>query len=406
MKILHINISDKNGGAAIAAYRHNEAMQKAGFDSKMLVIKQVNKYNQTIYTPIKNKHTLFLIHHFYYYLNSILQFIYRPFAIFSFNFIGFKLHKNHLVKDADIIYIHWINGGMLSTKEIQRILKTNKTVYWYMHDMYPLTGGCHHSFDCTKYQHFCKKCPHITRFKWIDLVATQFKQKLNSWKKYPNLKVITPSNWLGNLAQSSQLFCNHEVTIFTNVINTDKFKPINKIVAKEIIGINTNKKIILFGADNINNPYKGWNYLKEALNNLDYNEYECLVFGAFNPTIKADIKIKTTFTGFLKDEYSLITVYNAADIFISTSLADNFPNVILEAMSCGLPCIGFNVGGIPDLIQHKETGYLAIYKNTNDLIKGINWVFKNNYSILSQNSRKFIVNNCSYNKYQNWKFNG
>lgn len=404
MNVLHINYSDKIGGAAIAAYRHHEAMQKAGIDSNMLVILQSDKTNQSIKTPFINKYLLLLINRVYFLLHSFILRFYKPFASFSIAFGGFSLYNHPSVKRADIIYLHWINASMLSIDDIEKILKTGKNIYWYMHDMYPITGGCHHAFECTKYQNSCHKCPLLFGVKILDVSSCQFKKKIKSWQKYNNLKVITPSKWLADCVSKSTIFKEHEIHVFPNVINTKRFKPINKCVAKELIGVSKSKKIILFGADNINNPYKGWEYLKKAMNKLNPEEYECLVFGTHNQSISSEIKIKTRYTGYLKDDYSLVAVYNAADVFISPSLADNYPNVILEAMACGLPCIGFNVGGIPDLIQHQETGYVSKYKDTNDLVKGINWIFQSDYNLLSEKARSFIVSNCSYAKYEQLNF--
>ena len=246
---------------------------------------------------------------------------------------------------------------MLSTKEVENILKLGKPTRWYMHDMNPITGGCHYSMECVKYMQHCQNCPMIQRkLLNIDLAKIQFDKRLKLWSKYKNLEAYTPSNWLAKCVSNSNLWKGHKITVYPNVIDTQKFHPVNKSAAKDLLGIGGTKKLILFGAADVNSPYKGWEYMRQAINKLEPERYEALIFGEEKQKIRKDIAIKCHFVGHLADEYSLILVYNAADVFVSASLADNYPNVIMEAMACGLPCVGFNIGGIPDQIKHKKNG--------------------------------------------------
>lgn len=395
MKILHINFSNRlGGGAAIAANRLNEAMNLAGYDSSLIVANLDLPANSHVYAISPNSIKSKLKKAYNFYIHKYLIKYYKPQGLFSISFWGMNLNNHPKVKEADIIIIHWVNS-VVSINGIENLLKTGKTVFWFMHDMFPLTGGCHYAFECNKYQDQCCKCPLITHQGIIDIATLQFNIKLKKWEKYNNFRVITPSKWLGECAQKSKIFTNHPIYICRNLLNTNIFKPLDKHTAKEYIGTSKSKITILFGANDIYSPYKGWSYLKEAINRLDPHKYECLVFGQYNDEIKKEISINIKFAGYLKDEYSLCLVYNASDVFVIPSLADNYPNIIAESMSCGIPCVGFNIGGIPDLIKHKETGYLSKYKNIEDLVKGIEYV-ADNITKLSINSRKYIVNECSY----------
>lgn len=404
MKIVHINYSDSEGGAAIAALRHCEAMRKAGIDSYMLVLNKKRKNPLYVYSIFKNKrkekvNTFILVK-----MMQVFSNFFQTITTFSFPLHTISISKNALIKEADIIYLHWVAGSMLSTKEIENILKLGKPVRWYMHDMNPLTGGCHHAFECTKYQTECKKCPLIKKqISALDICSYQFKQRIKRWSKYKNLEAYAPSTWLGDCIRKSSIWKGHNITVFPNVIDTDKFHPEDKNSAKKILNINTSKKTILFGAADINNPYKGWTYMREALNQLNPENYEAIIFGEENSNIKKDLAIKTYFTGYLHDEISLILIYNAADVFVSSSLAENYPNVIMEAMACGTPCVGFNIGGIPDQIRHKSNGYLAKSKDANDLANGIKYVCESNseqYSQMQKNARDFVCNTASFNLYK------
>lgn len=408
MNILHINSSDKGGGAAIACLRHCEAMRLAGIDAKMLVLNKTNGSPDFVYGIYPNNKigkikAILLI--------FISQFINRIFDIwgtFSFPIFSVSISKNILVKEADIIYIHWVGGSMLSTKEIEKILKLGKPVRWYMHDMNPITGGCHHALDCNQYQSECKKCP-LQRRKTlgISLASIQYKKRLKLWNKYNNLEAFTPSRWLKECVEKSAIWKNHKVTEFPNVFNLKRFHSIDQKTCREILGLETSKKVILFGAVDIKDHYKGWEYLKDAINKLDYDKYEVVIFGKYNPIMKKELQLKCNFIGYLNDEYSLIIAYNAADVFVSSSLADNYPNVIMEAMACELPCVGFDIGGISNQIQHKQNGYLAKEKDSNDLANGIMYICDANeqqYSIMKKKAREFVQKVASYDVYNNLVF--
>lgn len=398
MKILHINTHDKSGGAGKAAFRIHTAMLKNNIDSRMLVLRKSDIDNPVI-TDLGKLKKIIIAPLYDRYSKCRLLKSYSPVSVFSSGLNGFNVSKHPWVQQADIIYLHWINGCMLSIKNIRQILNLGKPVYWYMHDMWPLTGGCHHSFDCSRYMNHCGACPCLSSKKEKDLSYKIFHQKIKQLSNLSNLHAVTPSQWLGNCCKKSILFRNKEVTVIPNILDTDIYKPTDKIKVREILNLPQNKKLILFGADGgTGNPYKGWSYLKNALKEIEIEDCELVVFGSsYDPIIEREVPFPVHFMGRLQDEFSLVLLYNAADVFVSPSLADNFPNTIVEAMACSTLVTSFNVGGIPDLIQHKQTGYLAAYKNTEDLAEGINWCLTyQEKDKIEKAARKHIEKYCSY----------
>ena len=232
------NSSDKSGGAGIAAYRHNEAMNRIGLNSNMLVVLKMTRDN-TIYVLRKNRVQLQVLDNLYNFLHSFVIRRFKPRADFCYALFGHRVDKHPLVQQADAIYLHWINASTLSIHGIERLLKTGKPIFWYMHDMYPLTGGCHYAFQCTKYETECVDCETLQHCKWGDIAQKQFRQNLKHWTKYSNLKVVTPSEWLASCARNSTLFRGHEVFVCPNVLDTDKYKPLDKKNAKELFGLNS-----------------------------------------------------------------------------------------------------------------------------------------------------------------------
>ncbi len=395
MKILHIATSDSIGGAAIAAFRLNEAMNKAGVSSTMLV---ANKQTKSLSVINAFKGLSQICYYLYSGLLGHLIFKYlNPYYTFSAGYGYINILKYKIVFESDIIYIHWINDGFLGIKSISKLLKTGKPIVMVMHDMWNITGGCHHSFECLQYTTTCNTCPIIQNRKFSCIVKKIYNKK-KKWKPYPNLMFMTPSSWLSDCVRRSGLFKEHNVTIIPNMIDTSKFKPCDKRFARKMLGLDLTKKIILFGANGGNsNPYKGWNYLKESLKHLELNDVEILLFGSEISTNKQKELLFPIHTlGYLSDSYSLSLMYNAADVYIQPSLAEVFGLTIAESMSCGTFVVGFDVGGIPDLIKHKRTGYLAAFMDSKDLARGIMWALDNTSKKNSNFLHNFICSNFSY----------
>ncbi len=303
---------------------------------------------------------------------------------FSYPVLGTNVAKLNEIKSADIIYIHWALKGLLNFRSLKQIAKLNKPVIIFLHDMWNITGGCHHSFTCEKYKtEGCNNCPMFPAEKKNDLSAKEFNKKLKLYSKYNNLYFVSPSHWLYNCAKESLLTKDKPVFYIPNILDNTVFKPIDKTVAKQVLNIKSDETVIAFGAISVNSPYKGWVYLQKALELLKQDgtvkNISVLIFGsAYNKEIADAIPFKTRFMGYLLDEYSTALVYNAADVFIAPSLAEAFGYVVMEALSCGTPVVGFNVGGIPDMVHHKENGYLAKYKDATDVCEGIKFCLHNN----------------------------
>jgi glycosyltransferase involved in cell wall biosynthesis len=207
---------------------------------------------------------------------------------------------------------------------------------------------------------------------------------------------IAPSKWLFNCARKSGLAGNKQVYHIPNLIDTSVYKPVDKSAARELFSLNGNTKVIGFGADSaLTNPFKGWGYLKDALQILSQDEtlqdkkIEILIFGSnYSKEIADNLPFPVHFTGYLQDDYSLIMTYNCMDVFVIPSIAENFPNTIIESLSCNTPVVGFNVGGIPDTVDI-NTGYLAEYKNSGDLARGISLILKEGKSNVREYVKSF-----------------
>jgi len=369
---LHINLS--------FAYRLHHEFLREGIDSNIISFRLEDPETDKIKKVGKRaKITSWLESKIQNYLNRKSL---KKFGLFTYPVLGNNVTKLNIIRNADIIYLHWILGGFMNLNNIEQLAKLGKPIIFYMHDMWYMTGGCHYSFECEKYKSHCYDCQVFPYYKKKDLSYKGFEKKMKLYSKYDNFYFISPSKWLYNCGKKSELLKNKPIFHIPNILDGTLFKPFEKNIAKKILNIDISEMVIGFAAVSVESPYKGWEYLQKALEILDkeqsvYN-ISILIFGsAYNKKIKDAIPFKTKFLGRLKDEYSTVVAYNAMNVFIAPSLADNLPYTVYESLSCNIPVVAFNTGGISDMIIHKKNGYLAQYKNSEDIAKGIKFCLQN-----------------------------
>ena len=399
MRVLIINTSERIGGAAVAASRLMEALKNNGIKAKMLVRdKQTDQISVvgldrnwlTVWKFIWERIVIWKANHFK--KNNL-------FAVDIAN-TGTDITNLPEFKQADVIHLHWINQGMISLKNLRKILESGKPIVWTMHDMWPSTGICHHARECTHYQQECHQCPFLYGGgSKKDLSNRVFKKKKELYKIAP-ITFITCSRWLENSARSSALLTGHTVTSIPNPINTNLFKPRNKQEARVHFRLPQEGKLMLFGSVKITDKRKGIDYLIESCKLLAEKHPELVsslsvvVFGNQSQQLTNLLPFPVYALDYVSNEHELVNVYNAVDLFVTPSLEENLPNTIMEAMACGIPCVGFNVGGIPEMIDHLHNGYVAQYKSSADFANGIYWTLtESEYPSLSEQAcRKAVAN--------------
>jgi glycosyltransferase involved in cell wall biosynthesis len=305
---------------------------------------------------------------------------------------------------ADVIHLHWINQGMLSIKDLQRILNSGKPIVWTLHDMWPFTGICHYSEECDRYLTHCQNCPLLAVAHPRDLSHHVFEQKarLYATPMRHRIRFVACSHWLEGLAKQSPLLKSHEVTSIPNAINTNLFRPRNKQEARQKLGLPADKTLLLFGSMKITDPRKGIHYLVDACRILKAQHPELcerlgvVVLGKESDACAELFPFPIYPLAYMSSEKELPDVYNAVDLYVTPSVQDNLPNTIVEAMACGIPCVGFNVGGIPQMIDHLHNGYVADYKSADDLANGIYWTLtEGDPKELSEEACRKAVNSYS-----------
>ena len=345
MKVLLVSTSDISGGGAIAAYRLMEALNNNGVKAKMLVRDKLSSSITVAQTGTIIPKVL-----------ERLQIMSRlkgklweaDTADFGINITGTDEYK-----EADIIHLHWINQGMVSLSCLRRMMKDGKKIVWTLHDEWPFLGICHYRGECQETE--CKQCPLLSG-------SIAHKHYLRKREIYKNgsITFVGCSQWITKRAK--QAMPDAEVVHINNCVPHNIFRHINQQEARKKLNLPLDKKILLFCSQKLNDERKGYTYLQQAIEQLS--------------TLNSQLSTLCIGKGgrYISSPEEMAMMYAAADVFVIPSLQDNLPNTIAEAMSCGTPCVGFNVGGIPEMIDHQQNGYVAKYKDVADLAEGIRYV--------------------------------
>jgi len=380
MKILLIGTSDRKGGAAIASYRLFLSLKKRYKDIKMLVRDKLTSEEDII--GLNNTVSQKIFNSVRFIAERLMFFIYMKSKELLFFFSPANTGQNILnykeVKEADIIHLHWINQAFISVNQLGKLFQSGKKVIWTMHDMWPFTGGCHYSGECTNYHNECGNCPFLRTNSHKDLSYKVFKKKEKIYKEAPRITFVSPSIWLAEKARKSSLLSKFDIHVIPNPIDTEVFKPGIKSDVRKSLRLPEDDFLLLAGSANIKEKRKGFTYLVEAMENMKernpgiFKNIGLITFGKHSDVENLPVRVYPM--AFLKNEKALVEIYQAADLFILPSLEDNLPNLVIESLACGTPVVAFNIGGMPEILDHKETGYLGKPKNVDDIIEGINWI--------------------------------
>lgn len=390
MRILIVNSSDIEGGAARAAYRLHHSLLKEGVDSKLLVQNKISD-DFTVLGPISKIEKLASG------IRPLLETLptrryeRRTKTLYSSSWLPFSNVVDRInALNPDVVHLHWITDGMMRIEDVSLI---NAPIVWSLHDMWPFTGGCHYDEFCGGFKNNCGRCKVLGSSVDADLSRKVFLRKQKTFEKKKDITIVGLSRWLASEAKESQLLSHYEVVNLPNPIDTDAFAPFEKSKARELLNLPQNKKLILFGAAGAtSDPRKGFNELSQALQLLEVQDVELVVFGASSPGKHAYFKQESHYLGRLHDDVTLRILYSAVDVMVVPSLQENLSNVIMESLACGTPVVGFYVGGNPDLIDHKVNGYLAKSYDIDDLVEGLTWALENeNADAVSSMARQKVM---------------
>lgn len=403
MRVLIVNTSENTGGAAVAANRLKEALNNNGIKAKMLV-RDKESDDITVAQLNKSWHQKwdFLWERFVIYMR--LHFKRDNLFLIDIANAGTDITKTREFKEADVIHLSWINQGMLSLKGIRKILESNKPVVWTMHDLWPASSICHYAHNCRNYEKQCGNCPLLPGNGSSNDLSARIWRKKRKILERNSILFVTCSRWLADKAKKSGLLSGQKVISIPNPIDSRAFTKENREEARLYAGLPEGKKLILFVSQRVTDKRKGMDYFITAINKMVEAHPEMkdncgiAILGGKAEELADKLPLPSYPLGYVSEEKKIASIYNSVDLFVLPSLEDNLPNTIMEAMACGVPCVGFNTGGIPEMIDHLKNGYVAEYKSSDDLARGIHWVLSEaDHQSLSNEAMK-KVNQC-YSQY-------
>jgi glycosyltransferase involved in cell wall biosynthesis len=384
MNILHINQLDIHGGAAIAAFRLHQSLLSQKIESNLLV-DQVTIRSKNIQEISRRRHVDNLVSRLFWHI--------------GLNYIHVKstnpIIDHKFYNEATIINFHNLHGGYFNYLGIAK-LTAKKPAVFTLHDMWSFTGHCAYSFGCDRWKTGCGECPDLSLYPAVGRDTTHWEWRLKKWTyRHSDLTIVTPSQWLANLAHQS-ILGQFPIYHIPYGLDTEAYQPLDPEICRKALGIALGKKVVMFAAQNLQDPRKGGRLLIESLQQLPESlkcDMVLLLLGEGGEEIRKTVGIELVALGSAGGDRLKSIAYSAADLFILPTRADNLPLVLQESMACGTPAVALNVGGVSDLVRPNITGYLADSENASSLAQSIQELLEDHKKRekMSHNCREIAV---------------
>ena len=372
MRPVLVSQSDHAGGAARAAWRLQRALQAHGVDSRMRVAHKVvgdwrvdgpRSVSDKLATAVRPRLAAVV---------SRLQRSSNPMP-HSLACLPSDYAGEFRRQAVELVNLHWVCGEMMSIHDIGRI---DRPVVWTLHDSWSFCGAEHHP-DGPEDQRFVDGYTSASRrpgHHGVDLDAWVFRRKQRAWRR--SFDLVTPSRWLADGVRRSALMADWPVRVIPNPLPVDVYKPWPRDFARRLFGLPAEAPLVLFGAVGGTSRAKGWDLLEPALRQLsrELPGVQGVIAGQSQPADPPRAGMPLHFMGHLIDDVAMAALYNAVDAVVLPSRLENLPQMGTEAQACGVPVVGFDCSGLPEVVEDRRTGYLARAYDPDDLAAGMRWV--------------------------------
>lgn len=306
--------------------------------------------------------------------------VFHAVNLLGLNFAGvlgtLQIAEHPFFREADVVHYHNLLGGYFNYLRLPSLTQAKPSV-WTLHDMWALTGHCIHSFDCQRWRTGCGACPYPSTDPPIrrDATAWEWRLKQRTYRR-SRMVLTTPSRWQFNLLGKSMLR-DHPARHVPNAVDTSVYRAVDRAVVRRELGWPQESFVVLLASNRLGNPFQRFDLLPEIFAGIRHKRphgVTIAMLGEPGPAFEVPAGISMFSLGYLDADRDKARVFAAADVLLFPSRADNQPLILLEAMSCGCPAVAFDVGGISELVRHRETGYLARSACADDMRSGLQWL--------------------------------
>ena len=280
---------------------------------------------------------------------------------------------------VDLVHLHNLHGHYFSITAVPRLTERAPLV-WTFHDFFPITGGCVFPYNCDRWMSRCGSCPQQGQYP----IATEFDRtrrmqsiKRQAFRDLP-VTIVTPSRHLNGAVKRSGVFTAADVHIIPYGVDTHVFQP-GRREARMHLGLSPDRPVVLLAAQGLDDPRKGIEHAVTALRQVSVPGLAVLLVGSgdVEPVVQTLLMHEVRALGYLTNRTEVARCYAAADLFIFTSLAENFPCVVQEAMACGTAVLAFDIDGVNEQITHDRTGFLVPTGDTDRLTRAAGQLLRN-----------------------------
>lgn len=349
MRVVHLSTFEQAGGAARAAHGLHRALLAEGVASEMVVMERQSR-DETVHVAARDP------------IDARLEALCGRFwsagnrtpltnTAFSIGFGACDAVTHEAVGRADVINLHWV-PQLLDARALGALRALDKPVVWTLHDEWAYTGGCHYTAGCERFREKCSACPQLARDPHA-LVELRFAQKRDACRD-ARIAVAAPSRWLARRARESAVLRGSRVECIPYGVDTDVFHPSRRSEGRARLGASDDEFVLLFSAEAAFERRKGFAELKAALEtarSLLRDDAARLRLAVLGHAFGVELPEGSVTLGHVASRDELAAIVAACDLYAMPSLEDNLPNGVLEALACGTPCVGFDVGGVPDMLD-------------------------------------------------------
>ncbi len=362
LSIAHLGYTSR-GGAGIAMERLHRGLLRGGARSDLFLGQEAGSVpNASILSDeILAKHANFYSHSFQKMIATDAS------TYFTFPVSSVRPSALSKISEYDVLHLHWVSN-FLSLSNIRELADFGKPLVWTAHDMALMSGGCHTLNGCQKWLSGCNSCPQL-RPEYGHLAAStkSYRQALLSNR---NFWIVCPSKQCADIYKKSEMIHVDRVVAIPNAVDVESFYPADRLEARKALGLGSAQKVILYSAQYATG--KGLAELEQVARQIcsEQSNVVFLLLGAAGKAaaISENCSVKL---GHISSQEMLRMAYVASDVALVPSHEETFSNVAAEAIACGTPIVGFDVGIIPELAEIEEVARSVPKLDTASLVEAV-----------------------------------